>query len=194
VIALCRRFGSLSPVDRRLVIEAAALLALVWVGLRVFPFPVLQRILSRYAKLTGRTGYLRGSGRLQPALGRGPQHASRAGVVDPPKGGHYRDCETGSTLEPGEAKSAANAGRVAWAITAAAARFLAPMTCLTKALATDTMLRRKGLASELRLGVRRGDGADPLEAHAWVECGGDVVIGEIEDLPEYVVLSSPECS
>jgi hypothetical protein len=49
VIALYRRFASLERSDRRLVLEAASLMAIVWIGLRLFRFPTLRRILDRYA-------------------------------------------------------------------------------------------------------------------------------------------------
>lgn len=46
---LIRRFRSLDRVDRRLVVEAALLLTLVSIGLRVVRFPRLRRMLDRYA-------------------------------------------------------------------------------------------------------------------------------------------------
>lgn len=52
----------------------------------------------------------------------------------------------------------------------AARHSLAPVTCLTRSLLLDWLLRRQGLASQLRIGVRVIDGA--LEAHAWVELQG----------------------
>ena len=48
--------------------------------------------------------------------------------------------------------------------------------CLTQAVVVQRMLRQKGHASDLRIGVRKGHG-QPLEAHAWVEYQGVVVIG-----------------
>jgi hypothetical protein len=30
-----------------------------------------------------------------------------------------------------------------------------------------------------------------LEAHAWVECHGAVIVGQLDDLDEYVVLAAP---
>jgi len=79
---------------------------------------------------------------------------------------------------------------VRWAVAAVAAR--CPLaTCLVQALAADVILRRRGLTSELRIGVRvRGNCDVPLEAHAWVECGGAVVTGAIEDLPDFKVLTT----
>jgi hypothetical protein len=38
------------------------------------------------------------------------------------------------------------------------------------------MLRRRGIASRLCLGVARQDGA--LETQAWVETGTDMIVGE----------------
>ena len=48
--------------------------------------------------------------------------------------------------------------------------------CLTQAVVVQRLLRQKGHASDLRIGVRKGHG-QPLEAHAWVEYQGVVVIG-----------------
>jgi hypothetical protein len=49
VIALFCRFRSLDRSDRRLVLEAASLMAFVWIGLRLIRFPTLRRMLDRYA-------------------------------------------------------------------------------------------------------------------------------------------------
>ena len=79
--------------------------------------------------------------------------------------------------------------RVAWAV-AAVARRLPGMTCLVQSLAAHALLQRRGFRPALHIGVR-GSGsraAGPLEAHAWVECGGRVVAGEVADLAEYGVL------
>jgi hypothetical protein len=45
--------------------------------------------------------------------------------------------------------------------------------CLHRALVLHRWLRREGLPSELRIGVRKVGGA--LNAHAWVEVGGTAV-------------------
>ena len=79
-------------------------------------------------------------------------------------------------------------GRVAWAVSAIGRRARGT-TCLTEALAADTMLRRYGHAPSLKIGVRRG-AVISLDAHAWVEVGGAVVIGTTPLLAEYAVLSS----
>jgi transglutaminase superfamily protein len=81
-------------------------------------------------------------------------------------------------------------GGVRWAITSVAARFPSA-TCLVQALAADAMLRRRSLTAELRIGVRvRASRDEPLEAHAWVECGGAVAIGAIENLSDFKALTA----
>jgi hypothetical protein len=81
----------------------------------------------------------------------------------------------------------ASAAAIAWA-GGAAARRIGMMTCLAQALVVHTMLRRHGHLSVLRIGVRR-DGAASFEAHAWVECNGAVVIGELPEMAAYAVLA-----
>ena len=83
--------------------------------------------------------------------------------------------------------------RIGWAVTAVARRSPVRITCLAKALAADAMLRRDGRVSELRFGVRRPrHGA--LEAHAWVECEGCIVVGHLDELGEYAPLAAPSRS
>ncbi|MBK7991648.1 MAG: lasso peptide biosynthesis B2 protein [Comamonadaceae bacterium] len=52
----------------------------------------------------------------------------------------------------------------------AARHTLGPRTCLTRSLLLGWLLRRRGVASDLRIGVRLTNGV--LDAHAWVECDG----------------------
>ena len=81
--------------------------------------------------------------------------------------------------------------RVVWAVKAVARRF--PATpCLVEALVMNTLLRRHGHVSDLKIGVRLGDRTRrdiPLDAHAWVECDGRIVVGAVADLDEYAVLA-----
>jgi Transglutaminase-like superfamily len=82
------------------------------------------------------------------------------------------------------------AERVAWAVTAVARR-LPAMTCLVQSLAAHSLLRRRGCPAQLRIGVhtRAGSATRPLEAHAWVECDGRVVVGTVQNLSDYAVLA-----
>lgn len=66
------------------------------------------------------------------------------------------------------------------------ARYVPAATCLTQALAAEILLTRRGYAPELRIGVLRKEGK--FKAHAWVECAGKVVIGEVQDLAEFAAL------
>jgi len=66
-------------------------------------------------------------------------------------------------------------GHVAWAVAVAAA-YVPGATCLVQALAGQILLVRYGEASKLQIGVAREQRAG-VRAHAWVEHGGKVVIG-----------------
>lgn len=74
--------------------------------------------------------------------------------------------------------------RLVWAVTVAA-RFIPRATCLTQSLAAQVLLSRHGHPAELRLGVARDAGQ--FDAHAWVESGGRVVIGNT-DISRYTPL------
>ncbi|MCM3880913.1 MAG: lasso peptide biosynthesis B2 protein [Vicinamibacterales bacterium] len=77
--------------------------------------------------------------------------------------------------------------QIAWAVRAIGRR-MPGATCLLEALVAHCMLRRFGYVPALRIGVRRGASMS-IDAHAWVECGGAIVIGTIPGLTEYAVLS-----
>jgi len=83
-----------------------------------------------------------------------------------------------------------SADRVAWAVTVAGRYMLGARACLTKALAVQVLLARHGQQAHLRLGVVRGE-EGCLEAHAWVESDGRVVIGGSEsELERYTPLTA----
>jgi hypothetical protein len=132
--------------DRWLVLEAAALVALVRAAFRLTSFAATRRLLERCA-------WRRSD----------PPHATAA---------------------------AATAARVG-AATRAAARRLPGTTCLVEALTAETMLRRRGVESTLHIGVRAPAPATPLDAHAWLECAGLVVVGDAADLAQYRILTRP---
>jgi hypothetical protein len=64
---------------------------------------------------------------------------------------------------------------VAWAVDRAS-RYVPAASCLTQALAAKLMLGHLGHQAIVRIGVARSDAGD-IQAHAWVESGGRVVIG-----------------
>lgn len=72
-----------------------------------------------------------------------------------------------------------------------ASRLVPQASCLTQALATIMLLRRRGLIGRLRIGVQR-DPEGQFRAHAWVELCGRVVIGGSPDgLTEFTPLPLP---
>ena len=67
--------------------------------------------------------------------------------------------------------------RAAWAAHAVGRRLLPERPCLTQALVLQYLLLRRGDdAAELHIGVRKDEATD-LQAHAWVEHRGQVLIG-----------------
>jgi hypothetical protein len=75
--------------------------------------------------------------------------------------------------------------RQMWAVMVAS-WYVPKATCLTQALAAQVLLGRHGYPTQLRVGVARGEGGR-LEAHAWVENQGKVIVGG-EDLSRYTLL------
>lgn len=68
----------------------------------------------------------------------------------------------------------------------AVSRLVPGAACLTQALALQVLLARSGNPSLVRIGIKRGE-EKSLEAHAWLEWEGRVVIGDSE-LGRYVRL------
>jgi hypothetical protein len=69
-------------------------------------------------------------------------------------------------------------GWVAWSVETIGDKQWMKALCLPRALAAQAMLRRRGIASRLCLGVAR-DG-EALAAHAWLELGREIVVGGAE--------------
>lgn len=74
--------------------------------------------------------------------------------------------------------------QVADAVQVASRYIPGPVTCLPRALAAATLLKRLGSPAHLRIGVARGESGE-FQAHAWVENEGRVIIGVLEDLNRY---------
>lgn len=79
--------------------------------------------------------------------------------------------------------------RIAWAIRVAG-RYIPGVTCLVQALAAQVLLEQEGHPSCLRIGVAK-DKNGRLQAHAWTESGGKVVVGG-GNLSSYTLLSPAE--
>ncbi len=91
---------------------------------------------------------------------------------------------------PARRANPVSAERLAWAVQRAS-RYVPAATCLTQGLATHVLLARHGLEGALRIGVAKGDDGR-LEAHAWIERDGVVLIGVLPDLGRFVQLPSLE--
>ena len=79
--------------------------------------------------------------------------------------------------------------RIVWAVRLAS-RYAPAATCLTQALVARVLLGRSGHPAALRIGVARSE-TGQLQAHAWVESNGRVVIGGSESsLKHYSLLAA----
>lgn len=67
--------------------------------------------------------------------------------------------------------------RVAYCAGLAARLHALDATCLKKALVLHAMLTRRGFNSQLLIGASRAEDGQ-LDAHAWLECHGKVLLGE----------------
>lgn len=86
--------------------------------------------------------------------------------------------ETPPTLGPRER---AVAVEVSWAVQAAARHVRLGFVCLPQAMAAQRLLRRRGVASTLYLGVApHRDKLELITAHAWLRAGDKIVTGEAE--------------
>ena len=79
--------------------------------------------------------------------------------------------------------------RIRWAIGAVSRRAPWRCKCLEQAVAAKMMLRRRGLASTLYLGVAREESGPSVQAHAWLRCGSYYVTGG-EERARYAVVST----
>ena len=64
--------------------------------------------------------------------------------------------------------------RIRWSLSAVSRRVPWRCQCLEQAIAARWMLRSRGYATTLYLGVA---GRDAIEAHAWLRCGSLIVTG-----------------
>jgi hypothetical protein len=61
--------------------------------------------------------------------------------------------------------------------------------CLAKALTTQTLMKICGYSSELKIGVAK-ENDSALQAHAWVEYRGKVIIGNLRNLDTFAPITS----
>jgi hypothetical protein len=80
-------------------------------------------------------------------------------------------------------RSAAGTREIVWAVRLAS-RYVPRATCLVQALAAQILLGRNGRDGQVHIGVAL-DEKQGFRAHAWVESGGEVLIGGSEELDGY---------
>lgn len=78
------------------------------------------------------------------------------------------------------------AGQRIGADVARVARLVPGATCLVQAVAAQWLITRSGASAGLRIGVARG--TQGVEAHAWLESDGRVVLGG-DDLDRFTALT-----
>lgn len=82
------------------------------------------------------------------------------------------------TLTLSESDEPVDMQRLAWSVRRTS-RIVPMATCLTRALALQAILARRGVPVELVLGVSRSASKEFL-AHAWLEMDGQIIIGGSE--------------
>lgn len=82
-------------------------------------------------------------------------------------------------------------GKVVWVINAASLASPGQVKCLARAMASQILLTHAGYSTQLRIGVAITE-TGALEAHAWVEDQGRILIGDLQDLERFVPLPTFE--
>ena len=77
--------------------------------------------------------------------------------------------------------------RIAW-LAKHASNFVPGATCLVQALAGKVVFGLHGCEPKLVIGVRK-DGPNDILSHAWLEYDGQTIIGNLEDIDEYVQIT-----
>jgi len=70
-----------------------------------------------------------------------------------------------------------DAGKIGWAVQAAASRTPWESACLVQALTGMVMLGRRNIHATLYLGIAKVEGLETMAAHAWLSCGGVILTG-----------------
>lgn len=84
--------------------------------------------------------------------------------------------ESSPTITPAERTLAL---AVSWAVQSAARYVPMGFVCLPQAIAAKWMLRRRGVATTLYLGLARPEGIG-FTAHAWLRAGDKILTGRVE--------------
>lgn len=81
--------------------------------------------------------------------------------------------------------------KVVWAVRIVSRYMPGKVKCLARALTTQVLLGQHGYQSQIRIGVAKNQKGQ-LEAHAWVESQGKIIIGGLKDIGRYTPLATLE--
>lgn len=77
-------------------------------------------------------------------------------------------------------------GKIIWAVETSS-RYMPGVKCLARALTTQVLMSQHGHFCELKIGVAKGEQGQ-LEAHAWIESQGKIIIGYLADISRFMPL------
>jgi hypothetical protein len=80
--------------------------------------------------------------------------------------------------------------QIVWAVDVAS-RYMPGVKCLARALTAQVLMHRHSHPCQLRIGVAKGK-TGILEAHAWIEHQGQIVIGNLTDISRFMPLPTLE--
>jgi hypothetical protein len=75
--------------------------------------------------------------------------------------------------------------KIIWAVNTSSRYTPGLVKCLARALTTQTLMKSCGYSPQLQIGVIKADNGK-LQAHAWIEHEGKVVIGNLSNLNTFV--------
>ena len=115
---------------------------------------------------------------------------SQVGFLLPPRALLGRWVQRALDAPSGGRAERTEAARLAWIDDAVANRWPFGGRCLQRSLVLIWLLRRRGIAGQMRIGVLKG--ADQMAAHAWVEVAGEPVNDTPGHCAAFVVFEAPE--
>ena len=71
-----------------------------------------------------------------------------------------------------------------WSVNQASRCIPGGTNCLARALTGRFLLARQGYRTDLRIGVAPGE-SQGIEAHAWLECQNEVLMGQVESFERF---------
>jgi hypothetical protein len=83
--------------------------------------------------------------------------------------------------------ASASIAAIVWAVEQSAACMPGGAKCLARAIATQMIMQRQGYYPAFRIGVAKAPQGH-LEAHAWLEYQGHVIMGNLPDLRRFMPL------